>query len=209
VVPKYDNELRDLILKQFHDQANHREYHKTYSAIAEKHVGITQAEVKTYINNCLPCSINTSIKEKTDMKPVVSREPWTHLQIDLIDFHEFADVNDNYRWLLTCVCTFSKYLVAVPMKNKEAATVAKHLVRDVFKIPGPPKILQSDNGKEFVADIIKNVCNILNVKIMHGRPRHPQSQGQIERLNQTIGRGFTKLLWDNHNQLRREKTGST
>jgi len=59
------------------------------------------------------------------MKPVVSREPWTHLQIDLIDFHEFADVNDNYRWLLTCVCTFSKYLVAVPMKNKEATTVAK------------------------------------------------------------------------------------
>ena len=47
MVPKYDNELRDLILKQFHDQANHREYHKTYSAIAEKHIGITQAEVKT------------------------------------------------------------------------------------------------------------------------------------------------------------------
>jgi len=46
VVPKYDNELRDLILKQFHDQANHREYHKTYSAIAEKHIGTTQAEVK-------------------------------------------------------------------------------------------------------------------------------------------------------------------
>ena len=40
---------------------------------------------------------------------------------------------------------------------------------------------------------------------MHGRPRHPQSQGQIERLNQTIGWGFTKLLWDNH----REKTGLT
>src|SRR6185436_1967250 len=32
----------------------------------------------------------------------------------------------------------------------------------------------------------------------------PQSQGQIERLNQTIGRGFTKLLWDNHNQLQRK-----
>jgi hypothetical protein len=29
VVPKHDNELRDLILKRFHDQSNHREYHKT------------------------------------------------------------------------------------------------------------------------------------------------------------------------------------
>jgi len=138
VVPKYDTELRDLILNRFHDQSNHREYHKTYSAIAEKHIGITQVEVKTYVNNCLPCSINTSIKERTDMTPVVSKEPWTHVQVNLIDFHEFADVNDDYKWLLTCVCTFSKYLVAVPMKNKEAATVAECLVKDVFKFPGPP-----------------------------------------------------------------------
>src|SRR6185312_4631833 len=92
----------------------------------------------------------------------------------------------------------------VPMKNKEAATIAKHLVNDVFKIPGPPRVLQSDNRKEFVADVIKNVCDILNIKIEHGRPRHLQSQGQIKRLNQTIGRGFTKLLWDSHNQLQRK-----
>ncbi|CAG8611116.1 4712_t:CDS:2 [Paraglomus brasilianum] len=204
VVPKYDNELRDLILNRFHDRSNHREYHKTYSAIAEKHIGITQEEVRAYVNECSACAINTPIKERTDMTPVVSTEPWTHLQIGLIDFHEFADVNDGYQWLLTCVCTFSKYLVAVPMKNKEAATIAKHLVNDVFKIPGPPRVLQSDNRKEFVADVIKNVCDILNIKIEHGRPRHLQSQGQIKRLNQTIGRGFTKLLWDSHNQLQRK-----
>ena len=204
VLPKYDTKLRDLVLNRFHDQANHREYHKTYSAIVEKHIGITQEEVREYVNKCSVCAINTSIKERTDMTPVVSTEPWAHLQIDLIDFHEFADVNDGYSWLLTCVCVFSKFLVAVPMKNKEAATVAKHLINDVFKIPGPPRVLQSDNGKEFVAEIVKNVCNVLNITIKHGRPRHPQSQGQIERLNQTIGRGFTKLLWDNNNQLQRK-----
>ena len=71
------------------------------------------------------------------MTPVVSTEPWAHMQIDLIDFHEFADVNDGYSWLLTCVCTFSKFLVAVPMKNKKAATITKHLINNVFKIPGP------------------------------------------------------------------------
>ena len=203
VIPKYDQELRNLILNHFHDQANHREYHKTYAAISEKHIGITQEDVREYVNNCSACAINTSIKEKTDMTPVVSTAPWTHVQIDLIDFHDFADVNNGCAWLLTFVCTFSKFLVAVPMKNKEAATVARHLVNDVFKILGPPRILQSDNGKEFVADVVKNVCNILNIKIVHGRPRHPQTQGQIERLNQTIGRGFTKLLWDNNNQLQR------
>lgn len=194
VLPKYDTKLRDLILTRFHDQSNHREYHKTYSAIMEKHIGITQEEVRAYVNKCSTCAINTSIKEKTDMTPVVSTEPWAHVQIDLIDFHEFADVNHGYSWLLTCVCIFSKFLVAVPMKTKEATVVAKHLINDVFKIPGPPRVLQSDNGKEFVAEVIKNICSILNIHIRHGRPRHPQSQGQVERLNQTIGRGFTSCF---------------
>lgn len=60
MVPKYDNELRDLILKRFHDQSNHCEYHKTYSAIAEKRIGITQEEVRAYVNECSACAINTT-----------------------------------------------------------------------------------------------------------------------------------------------------
>ena len=204
VVPKYDEELRKLILERFHNQGNHRNYHKTYSAISENHIGITQEEVQEYVNKCTACAINTSIKEKTDMVPIVSRAPWKHIQIDLIDFHDFAESNDGFAWLLTCICTFSKFLIAVPMKNKEATTVATHLLKDVFRILGPPATLQSDNGREFVADVVSQVCHTLGITIKHGRPRHPQSQGQIERLNQTIGRGFTKLLWDNENQLQQK-----
>ena len=67
---------------------------------------------------------------------------------------------------------FSKFLVAVPMKNKEASTVAGHLLKDVFKILGSPTIFQSDNDKEFVAKIITEICSDLNITIRHGRPRH-------------------------------------
>ncbi|CAG8655868.1 1020_t:CDS:2 [Ambispora leptoticha] len=85
----------------------------------------------------------------------------------------------------------------------QAGTVAVHLVKDVFRILSPPLVLQSDNGKEFKG-IVKQVCETLNIRFKHGRPHHPQSQGQIERLNQTVGRGFTKLLWDRNNQLQKK-----
>ncbi|RIB11763.1 hypothetical protein C2G38_2202619 [Gigaspora rosea] len=103
IIPKYDKEMRALILGHFYNQSNYQEYHKTFSAISEKHIGITQEEVKAYVNQCPACAVTTSIKEKTDMRNVISL-------------------------------------------NKEASTVAGHLLKDVFKILGPSTILQSNNG---------------------------------------------------------------
>ncbi|CAG8682810.1 2606_t:CDS:2, partial [Cetraspora pellucida] len=150
VVLKYDIELCALLLEHFHDNANHHSYHSTYSALSEKHIRIVQVEVQEY----------------------------QHIQIDLIGFQDYAKINHGYAWLLTCICIFSKYLIAIPMKNKEANTVVMHLVQNVFKIFGLLVILQSDNGKEFVANIVKLVCGILKIKIKHRRPCHPQTQGQ-------------------------------
>jgi len=46
----YGLELRTLILERFHNQVNHRNYHRTYSAISENHIGITQEEVQEYVS---------------------------------------------------------------------------------------------------------------------------------------------------------------
>jgi len=56
---------------------------------------------------------------------------------------------------------------------------------DLFHFLGsPPKILQSDNGKEFTASIIKELVNLWpTVKIINGRSHHPQSQDLVKRAN--------------------------
>jgi hypothetical protein len=44
-------------------------------------------------------------------------------------------------------------------------------------------ILQSDNGREFTANIITELKSLWpDLKIVHGRPRHPQSQHSVERV---------------------------
>ena len=35
----------------------------------------------------------------------------------------------------------------------------------------------------------------MHITIIHGRPRHPQSQGQVERVNQTVKRFIAKKLY--------------
>ena len=49
-----------------------------------------------------------------------------------------------------------------------------------------PARLQSDNGKEFTALIILELCKAFGVKLVNGSIGHPQSQGAVERCNRTI-----------------------
>jgi len=52
---------------------------------------------------------------------------------------------------------------------------------------GAPKILQSDNGREFVNSVINELKDLWpECVIVHGHPRHPPSQGSIERSNQDV-----------------------
>ncbi|CAJ0914660.1 unnamed protein product, partial [Mesorhabditis belari] len=58
---------------------------------------------------------------------------------------------------------------------------------EIFGTFGAPKILQSDNGKEFANRLVKELVNRWpSCRIMHGRPRHSQSQGSVERANQDV-----------------------
>jgi transposase InsO family protein len=62
-------------------------------------------------------------------------------------------------------------------------------------LEGFPSIVQSDNGKEFKNHLLQDYLKESNVISKFGRPRHPQSQGQVERANQTLVRRMSKCLY--------------
>jgi hypothetical protein len=73
-----------------------------------------------------------------------------------------------------------------PLKSKTAAEVTYNL-SDIFLILGAPMILQSDNRHEFTANIITELKSLWpDLKIVHGRPCHPQSQSSVERANADV-----------------------
>ena len=76
---------------------------------------------------------------------------------------------------------FTKFVQLRAPKSKSAIDVAISLF-DIFSIFGVPYILRSDNGREFKNSI---VCALKamwpEMMLVHGRARHPQSQGSVER----------------------------
>jgi len=137
VVPAFDTELRGALFEKFHVGTAHFDFKKTYSMIYERHIGITQEEVKKYVRNCPTCIRNMSIKEKTDITPVISEGPLEHVQMDLVDFLSYAEFNDGYSYVLTMIDVFSRYIWAIPLLDKEGSTIHHEVVK-IFMNFGPP-----------------------------------------------------------------------
>ena len=74
-------------------------------------------------------------------------------QIDLIDMSSQPD--GQYYWIGHYLDHWSKYHILFPLAGKSAADVAYALEVFVFPYIGPPRILQSDGGRDFVKEIIK------------------------------------------------------
>ena len=105
-------------------------------------------------------------------------------QIDLVDFRTCPD--GEYKWICNVQDHFTKFCWLKPLKSKCAEEVAQVLY-ELMGTYGSPCILQSDNGKEFRNSVVYNLKKLWhNLKIIHGRPRHPQSQGSVERSNGDI-----------------------
>ena len=63
---------------------------------------------------------------------------------------------------------------------------------------GAPFILKSDNGREFAHNIIQNLADMWpGMKLVHGKPRHSQSQGSVERSNQDVRDMVVAWMSDN------------
>ena len=109
----------------------------------------------------------------------------SRIQIDLIDMRDQPD--GEFKWIVHD--HWSKFHVMWPLTRKTAQQVADGLQEKVFAVFGPPKIFQSDNGREFVNDILREVLKMWgnkDVLFVNGRPRHCQSQGLVEQGNYSI-----------------------
>jgi len=105
---------------------------------------------------------------------------------DIQAWDKDGNLSVTYKWIFHYQDHFYKISVVSPLQSKNAGEVAMVLVRDVIAHYGPPVILHTDNGKEFHNELMGLVCQVTGMKSIRGRPRHPQSQGSVERANKEV-----------------------
>src|SRR4051794_15545243 len=70
---------------------------------------------------------------------------------------------------------------------------------EIFSLFGASAILNSDNGREFSNAVIRELASKWEgCKLVHGKPRHSQTQGSVERCNQDVENILRCYLKDNN-----------
>ncbi|XP_055931980.1 KRAB-A domain-containing protein 2-like [Argiope bruennichi] len=116
-------------------------------------------------------------------------------QLDLIDLQSQAD--NEFKFIMVYQDHLTKSVLLRPLQSKRAKEVALQVLH-IFLIFEAPCILQSDNGREFVNSVIEQLRTYWpELKSLHGKPRHSQSQGSVERANQDVENMLTSWMKDN------------
>lgn len=93
---------------------------------------------------------------------------------------------NDFRFILNYQDHLTIFVLLRPLKTRHAEEIAYNLL-DIYTTFGALEILHSDNGREFVNSIITNLHSMWSdEKIVHGKPRHSQSQESVELANRDL-----------------------
>lgn len=91
----------------------------------------------------------------------------------------FPESTDGNVFLLMVIDVCMCFMFLKPIHDKQAITVGKALF-DLFCLIGFPRILQSDNGAEFVNSLLATMTTQLGVNHCLLTPYHPCGNGVAE-----------------------------
>ena len=181
--------LKDLVLSLAHDNATsgHLGHNKVIEAIKDRFYWPCQRkDIRNWCESCTECATRNRLTKKfvselTTDTPSYSME---RIAIDIVGPLERS--NKGNRYIFVVQDYFTKWAEAFAIKNQEASTIGRKLVKNVFVRFGIPKIIHTDQGANFESKLFHDICSLMDIKKTRTCPYNPKSDGMVERLNRTI-----------------------
>ena len=188
VVPQH---LRDELLYRLHNTKlkGHHGLMKTVAEFRQRfyYPGFTESLIN-HIKNCLTCVQVKPIPESHRTPPLETMMtdaglPADALQIDIVGQ---LSPSAGYKYILTAIDVFSRYLFAVPLRDQSAESTARALVGIFLKHAYIPTTIVTDQGSNFTSAMIRELADLLEIQLKHATVKHPQTVGVVERSHAAL-----------------------
>jgi transposase InsO family protein len=193
VVP---NRYRTEVIQLYHATifGGHLGINRVWEKLARRYFWPSMySDVVNFIKHCPQCqSRNRQIKKPKEKGSIPPPSfPFEQIGIDFIG--PFQPDKHGNKYVLVFMDYFSRYAIAIPTENQEGITVANNFFDHVVFKFGVPKALLSDRGTSFIGGVMRSIYDWLKIKKLNTSAYHPQTNGLVERFNQTLINELSKI----------------
>ena len=178
------------LIWEAHNQISlaHPRWDKTYQLLRPRYYqqGMLR-DIERFVRNCQPCRRAHVPRDKTPrmLHPLlVPDHPWQHVTMD---FKSMPQDKNGYDEVYVIIDRLSKQAISIPYhKTIIAEEMAQLYITYVYRYHGPLETIVLDRGPQFVSQFQIEFYRILGTKLKLSMAFHPQTDGQMEIMNQYL-----------------------
>ena len=189
--------LRYEVLTWGHDDptAGHFGTVKTYEKLRTRYYWRNMfSDIQHWCRSCCDCATRKSPRNrhKAPLIPIPVQDAFERVACDILGPLPTTTRGNKF------ICVWSDYLThwaecfAVP--SIEAPVIARIFVDEIFTRHGAPRTFLSDRGSNFLSALVKEVCRLLNTRKLNTTAYHPQTDGLVERFNNTLAESISMFV---------------
>lgn len=135
------------------------------------------SQTEQFVQDCRTCASEARPRKEPLMPTPLPDYPWQMVGTDLFELkkHHYLVVVDY----------FSRYPEVLQLNSTTSISVIAHL-KSIFARHGIPEIVRSDNGPQYASREFADFAETYGFQHITSSPRFPQSNGQAERMVQTV-----------------------
>ena len=143
-----------------------------------------RGDIAHWNRGCLTCATRrVGHPVKPPLTPIPMEGPFDRVGVDAIQFPKSYLGN---KYAVVFVDYLTKWPEVFPTADQTALTIAHLLVEQIIPCHGVPVELLSDRGAAFLSNLMKEVCQLMNIHKVYTTAYHPQTDGLVERFNRTL-----------------------
>ena len=159
-------------------------------------------DARKIILACQDCQVHKPIPRhpQQNLTPITSPWPFYQWGIDIVG--PFPQGPSKVKFLIVAIDYFTKWIEAKSVATITCQKIKKFVWENIVYRFGLPKVIISNNGKQFGNNPFKDWCEKLHIQQHFASVKHPQANYMVERANRSLREGIkARLGVDNINQI--------